>query len=143
MKRLIPGKTKVQVELFKGVMIGDVVVAVLGIAMLILILISSLPHKLVFCVAVVGVAGMLLVRLDTVPNYRYLLQIITHYAYKRRYERYTDDTLLKARVQGTEKETKFDRLFKSETDAEQEPVVRKFLKKGKKDKKEPKDSDSQ
>ena len=125
MKRLIPGKTKVQVELFKGVMLGDIFVAGLGIAMLVLILISSLPYKLYFCIAVMGVAGILLVRLDTVPNYRYLLQIITHYAYKRRYERITDDELLKSRALGTEKATKFDRLFKNKGDAEQEPVTLK------------------
>ena len=46
MNRLIPGKTKVQVELFRGVTIGDVVIAAFGIAMITLILMSSLPAKL-------------------------------------------------------------------------------------------------
>ena len=143
MKRLIPGKTKVQVELFKGVRLGDIIVAVLGVAMLILILISSLPHKLYFCIAVVFVAGLLLVRMDTVSNYRYLLQIITHYAYKRRYERLTDNELLKSQALGTEKNTKFDRLFKAKNNAGQKPAMPKPLTKGKKAEKAPKQADLQ
>ena len=135
MKRLIPGKTKVQVELFKGVMLGDIVVAAIGIAMLILILISSLPQKLIFCIVVIGIAALLLVRMDAVPNYRYLMQIITHYAYKRRYERVNDDELLKSRALGTEKDTKFERLFKKKPGSKGAPVTAKPSKKQKNEEK--------
>ena len=41
--RLIPGKTKVRIELFKGVSIGDIVVVSLGVALVLLFAISSLP----------------------------------------------------------------------------------------------------
>ena len=59
MNRLIPGKTKVQIELFRGVTIGDVVIAGTGMVMLVLVLLSSLPHKLGFCIGVVSAAALL------------------------------------------------------------------------------------
>ena len=52
MNRLIPGKTKVQVELFRGVKIGDIIVSAIGLTMIVFVLISSLPYKLAFCVGI-------------------------------------------------------------------------------------------
>ena len=111
MNRLIPGKTKVQVELFRGVKIGDVVVAGIGLAMLILILISSLPHRFAFCLGVVLVAAMLLVRLDANPNYVFLMHVIAHFAYRRRYQRSNDDALLMERAKGNETDAIVDRMY--------------------------------
>ena len=87
MNRLIPGKTKVQVELFRGVTIGDVIVAGIGMTMLILVLLSSLPYKLAFCIGVIFVAVLLLARLDDRANYRFLFGILVHFTYKRRFAR--------------------------------------------------------
>ena len=83
MTRLIPGKTKVSVELFKGVMIGDIVVGGLAMAMLLLALISNLPWKLGVCIGVLIVAAILLIRMDEQPNYIYLLHILSYLGYKR------------------------------------------------------------
>ena len=118
MNRLIPGKTNVQVELFRGVKIGDIIVAAIGIAMIVLVLVSSLPYKLAFCVGIVLVAAVLLIRMDANPNYRYLMHVIAHFAYKRRYARVYDDALLVERARGNEKDTLFDRVFTEEEDGE-------------------------
>ena len=111
MNRLIPGKTKVQIELFRGVTIGDVVIAGIGMVMLVLVLLSSLPHKLGFCIGVASAAALLLVRIDARPNYQFLFGILAHFAYKRRFARlYTDEMLLE-RAEGTADETAFHELF--------------------------------
>ena len=112
MNRLIPGKTKVQVELFRGVTIGDVAVAGVGAAMLILVLLSSLPHKLGICAAVVFLAALLLVRIDDRANYAYLLGILVHFAYDRRFGRLYTDEMLTARADGTADDAAFDKLFR-------------------------------
>ena len=92
--RLIPGKTKVQIELFRGVTIWDVAVAAIGLLMLILVLISSLPAKLVFSIVVVFFITLLLLRIDTQPNYILLLHLFRHLGYVRRYAKIYDDEML-------------------------------------------------
>ena len=58
MQRLIPGKTKVHIELFRGVTIGDVVVGAIAVAMLIFVLISNLPGRLFFCAGIIILAAV-------------------------------------------------------------------------------------
>ena len=111
MTRLIPGKTKVSVELFKGVMIGDVVVGGLAMAMLLLALISNLPWKLGVCIGVLIVAAILLIRMDEQPNYIYILHILSYFGYKRSFaRRFTDKMLIEA-GEGRIKDAAFDELF--------------------------------
>ncbi len=89
MQRLIPNKTKVNVELFRGVTIGDVIVGGTGMLMLVLVIISNLPFKLGFSLIVVGLTALLLIRLDDQPNYIYLLHILSYFGYKRHFGRQT------------------------------------------------------
>ena len=114
MNRLIPGKTKVQVELFRGVKIGDIIVSAIGLTMIVFVLISSLPYKLAFCVGIALAAAVLLIRLDENPNYRYLMHVIAHFAYKRKYQRIYDDALLVERARGNEMDTIVGRIFTGE-----------------------------
>ena len=102
--RLIPGKTKVQIELFKGVSLWDVLIGGVAVAMLLLVLLSSLPFKLAICIAIFVIAAMLLVRLDTEPNYIMLLNIIKHLAYSRRFEKVYDDEMILKKSDGTARE---------------------------------------
>ena len=102
--RLIPGKTKVQIELFKGVSLWDVLIGGVAVAMLLLVLLSSLPFKLAVCIAIFVIAAMLLVRLDTEPNYIMVLNIIKHLAYSRRFEKVYDDEMILKKSDGTVKE---------------------------------------
>ena len=94
MTRLIPGKTKVQIELFRSVTLGHVVICAIALAMLVFVIISSLPFKLVICIVVAMVAGLLLVRIDDQPNYMFFISILSHFGYNRRFARlYTDEIL--------------------------------------------------
>ena len=111
MTRLIPGKTKVDVELFRGVTIVDVIVGGVGIAMLIFVLISSLPYKIAVCIGVCTVTGLLLVRIDEEANYLYLLHILSHFGYNRRFEKRVSDRMLLERAEGRDAEAAIDELF--------------------------------
>ena len=68
MRRLIPGKTKVQIELFKGVLLSDIAVAAVFGIMMLFVVISSLPYKGYICLALLFIAALLLARLDTQPT---------------------------------------------------------------------------
>ncbi|MBQ9646812.1 MAG: DUF87 domain-containing protein, partial [Oscillospiraceae bacterium] len=123
MTRLIPGKTKVDVELFRGVTVGDVLVGGVGVAMIILVVLSSLPYKFGICIGVGAVVGLLLFRIDEQPNYRYLLHILGHFGYDRRFAKAYTDKMLVERGEGRMDEAAFDELFrkdqaKTETKAE-------------------------
>ena len=106
--RLIPGKTKVQIELFKGISLWDVVIGGIALAMLLLAVLSSLPFKLAFCIAIIVIAALLLIRLDTEPNYVMVMNIIKHLAYKRNYERVYDDAGLLSKEDGSVKDDFID-----------------------------------
>ncbi|MCQ2430346.1 MAG: hypothetical protein MJ192_08450, partial [Clostridia bacterium] len=89
--RLIPGKTKVQIEFFKGVTLSDILVGLVAVLLIVFVLTSSLPGKLYFVIGIVFIAAALLLRLDTEPTYIYLLHILRHIGYKRFYKRGSSD----------------------------------------------------
>ena len=128
MNRLIPGKTKVSIELFRGVTIGDIIVCAIAFAMLLLVFISNMPGKLWICIGIAAIAAFLLFRMDGQANYIYLLHILTYFGYNRHFERFTDDQLLAERFE------KGEALFEVETDkvvnqveAERGGVVRQLI----------------
>ena len=112
MTRLIPGKTKVEVELFRGVTLGDVLVVGIALAMLIFVFLSNLPYKLVIAIVVAGVAGLLLFRIDGQANYHYLLHILGHFGYDRHFAKVYTDKMLLERGEGRGEEAAFDELFR-------------------------------
>ena len=131
MTRLIPGKTKVDVELFRGITLGDVLVAGIGIAMIILVVLSSLPYKFGICIGVGAVAGMLLFRIDEQPNYRYILHILGHIGFDRSFARAYTDKMLVERGEGRMEEAAFDEVFRQnserkETKAEKKERLKAF-----------------
>ena len=123
MARLIPGKTKVRIELFKGVRLADILVGLIAFLMIVFVVISSLPFKFYIILGVLFVAGLLLIRMDTVPNYIYLVNMLRHFAYRRRYRRSTTDEQL-LDPDGV-KSKSFDEVFRSDADVEETPKARK------------------
>ena len=111
--RLIPGKTKVSVELFRGVTLGDIIVCGVAMGMLILVLLSNLPWKLGICIAVVAVTALLLFRMDEQPNYIYVLHILSFLGYRRKFGRILKDKMLMEAGEGTLKTVAFDVIFKN------------------------------
>ena len=124
MQRLIPGKTKVHIELFRGIGLRDIIVGVVAMAMLIFVLLSSLPGKLWICLGILFVSVLLLIRLDEQPNYIYFLHALTFFGYKRRFERLQKDPQLVARGKGDTTKAAMDVLF-SESVVEESPQERK------------------
>ena len=111
MTRLIPGKTKVDIELFRSVTLGDLVVAGIGVAMAAFVLLSTLPCKPAICLGIAMTAGLLLTRIDEQANYVYLLHILSHFSYDRRYaKRYSDKALLD-RASEQRDEIAFQKVF--------------------------------
>ena len=112
MVRLIPGKTKVDVELFRGVTLGDVVVAGVGLVLIVLLILSNLPYKLGICIGVAGVLGLLLFRIDDQANYKYILNILGHFGYDRRFAKTYSDQMLVERGEGTVADAAMKELFR-------------------------------
>ena len=92
--RLIPGKTKVEIEFFKGISLWDIIVAAIGIVMAVAVLVSSIPHRFYVILGIIFVFAGLLARLDATPNYILLAHILRHFAYKRHYEKVLNDDVL-------------------------------------------------
>ncbi len=108
--RLIPGKTKVKIELFKGITIGDVVVAVITLGLMTLVLLSSIPGKLYIALVILAIGAILVFRLDTEPTYVLLINSLKYLSFPRGYFRVYDDEHLMAKAKGTEKELYFKLL---------------------------------
>ncbi len=85
--RIIPKKTKVSTEFFKGVSLADILVGFLGVLIMFFVLISSLPYKLWIELALLFIFGLLVVRIDDEPNYMFMLQILRHMSHERRYQK--------------------------------------------------------
>ncbi len=126
--RLIPGKTKVQIELFKGISLWDMLVAGIGILLALFVLISSLPGKFYFIMGIGLVFIALLIRMDTIPNYRYLLQILRHYSYRRKYARIYDDETLKAMSSENAREQLVGMVFKGNKRSQAAAIRKELLK---------------
>ena len=118
--RLIPGRTKVKVELFKGVSIADMVIGAVFALLIVFVLTSSLPGKLYIALGLLFLAVALLARMDAEPNYQYLLHILRHFSYRRNFSRlYSDEMLLRSSEAG-EKEAVFEALFQQKEQREKE-----------------------
>ena len=126
--RLIPGKTKVDIELFKGILLTDLLVGGISAAMIILVMLSSLPGRFIIALVFSVLAVGLLVRLDTVPNYIYVLHILRHFGYVRRFARTADDQMLHAKRDGTDEKLAFNRMF-----GEENKLTRRELRRQKKE----------
>ncbi|MCR5419099.1 MAG: DUF87 domain-containing protein [Lachnospiraceae bacterium] len=114
--RLIPGRTKVRIEIFKGVSLGDIIVVILGAALVLLFAISSLPWKLGICIAIAFVTFFLVLRLDDEPNYIFLLKILKYLVLPRRFERVYNDEMLLDKQTGKLRENVINRYRKSNSE---------------------------
>lgn len=119
--RLIPGRTKVKIELFKGITLGDILVAVIGIALITLVALSSFPGRIYIAIVILGIFAVLLFRMDEEPTYMLLIHLLKYLSYPRGYWRvYTDEQLL-AMAQGINKKEFLEDYKKK--DAEDDPFA--------------------
>ena len=101
--RLIPGKTKVKIELFKHVTIPDVIVGLIGLVAVTLCAVSSLPGRWIIAGVVAAIFALLLFRLDDEPLYVFLWNMMKFFAYPRRLVRVYDDNTIKKISAGNRK----------------------------------------
>lgn len=131
--RLIPGKTKVKIELFKGISIWDIIVGTIGIAMVIAVLLSSIPYRFYVAGGIVFLFAGLIVRIDATPNYIYIMHILRHFSYKRNYERMLDDNAIFIETRNKSLEEKIEDFYDDE-ESEEPAKSKEQLKKEKKEK---------
>lgn len=97
--RIIPKNTKVSTEFFKGVTPADMVVGFIGILIIFLISVSSLPYRGYIAIGFGFLLLFLLVRIDDESNYMFFFRIIRHFSYFRRYRKagftYPEDVIEK------------------------------------------------
>ena len=92
---LIPGKTKVQTEIFKGVSIADILIGIVAGVIFVFLLLSNLPYKFVFSIVLLFITVLLLIRIDEEPNYIFLLHMLRHIGYPRHFIKgYSDKYLV-------------------------------------------------
>jgi len=113
--RLIPGKTKVQLEIFKSITIADLMVGSVLAAILIFIVTGNIPFKWVFAIIHLVISALLLAKVDTESNYLYLLNMLRHFGFGRKFDKAdTDDFLIKMASEKKE-DVYFDEIFKEQT----------------------------
>lgn len=82
---LIPGHTKVKMELFKGVGIIDAIIGVIAVIFSIALFLSNFEFKFPIFVVFAFIVTLLVIRVDDEPNYTFLVRIIKHIAFPKRY----------------------------------------------------------
>ncbi len=136
--RLIPGKTKVKIELFRGITLGDVVVGIITVLLAGLVILSTIPGRFYVAIGVIAVGGMLLVRLDSQPNYLTILGLLKYLAYPRRFWRMFSDKHLLSKNSESTKGEQWKEFFSDKFEAEDELTLRESIEKAMADKKQKK-----
>ncbi|MCD8082312.1 MAG: ATP-binding protein [Clostridiales bacterium] len=120
--RIIPKKTKVAMEFFKGVEIPDVVVGIIGIALVMTIIFSNLPFRLWIALVVAVLFGVSVVPVDGEKAY---MMIYNGMKYLARYRLFRDPEGL----EGTEQPAREASVTEEEADTGKTAKKRKTGKK--------------
>lgn len=89
--RIIPKKTKVALELFKGVGLIDIIIGLFGASILILLLSSNIPFKTTAAMAVLMIFVALLIPFENDKVYMMLFHAFKYIAAQKKYVRRTDE----------------------------------------------------
>ncbi|MBQ2022687.1 MAG: hypothetical protein II213_03115, partial [Lachnospiraceae bacterium] len=84
--RIIPKKTKVSMEFFKGVEIPDVMVGILGTAIVLSVIFSNLPYRMYIAGAIAVVVGASVVPVDGDKGYMMVYNLLKYFARFRNYK---------------------------------------------------------
>lgn len=95
---LIPGKTKISLEIFKGIGAIDLAICVFQLFLVLMLVVSNFPLmvKAVFSGVIVVITVLLIIRIDDEPNYQFLMHIIKHCFYPKHFIRAKSDLMLMA-----------------------------------------------
>ena len=132
--RLIPGKTKVKIELFRGVTIGDIVVGIITLALATLVILSTFPFRIGIAIGVLLLGAWLIFRLDTQPNYVIFLNILRYFAYPKRFWRVFTDAHLVAKDKEQKKGEQWNEWFDEKLENSEDLSIREKIDRIKSDK---------
>ncbi|MDO4265436.1 MAG: ATP-binding protein [Eubacteriales bacterium] len=105
--RIIPKRTKVRMELFKGIELMDVLVGSLGAGVAVSLLVSNLPGHLYLMVLVLLITVALIVPIDDDKGYQLLFHVLKYAARPRIF--YKKRTLENKAAESTETQTEKDK----------------------------------
>ena len=125
--RLIPGKTKVKIELFRGVTLGDVIVGIITIVLAGLVILSTVPGRFYIAIGIVAVGGMLIFRLDAQANYISVLHFLKYLALPRRFRRMFSDKHLLSRSREEKRGDNWNEFFSDKFEADDEKSLRESI----------------
>ncbi len=120
--RLIPGKTKVNIELFRDVTIGDLIVGALTMGLTILVLLSTIPGRLYISVGVIALGALLIIRVDGTPNFKFLLKLLRYIVYPKRFWRMFSDKHLISQNNEASKGEHWKEFFSEKYQSEDESL---------------------
>ncbi|MBQ2425478.1 MAG: DUF87 domain-containing protein, partial [Lachnospiraceae bacterium] len=107
---LIPGKTKIQTEIFKGVFFADIFIGIVTGIIFACLLFSNLPNKFIISVVLFFIAAFLVVRVGGEPNYVLVLHMLRHIGAPRRYKRVVTDEDLVLKKKNAESDTVVEKI---------------------------------
>lgn len=88
--RIIPKKTKVAMEFFKGVEIPDVLVGAVGVSIVISVIFSNLPYRMGIATGIAVLFGASVVPIDGDKGYMMIYNILKYLARYRNFKREPD-----------------------------------------------------
>ena len=127
---LIPGKTKIQTEIFKGISFADIFIGIVTGIIFACLLFSNLPNKFIISIVLFSVTALLVVRIDGEPNYILLLHVLRHVGAPRRYKRVITDLQLVLKSKNVDAETVM-KMMEEDADFQHLPTETKAEKKQK------------
>ncbi|SEK80828.1 AAA-like domain-containing protein [Ruminococcus sp. YRD2003] len=139
--RLIPGKTKVKIELFKGVTLGDIIVGIITLALVTLVLLSTFPFRVIIAIAILITGAWLIFRLDTEPNYVIMLNVLRYLAYPKHFWRIFTDAHLVADTRKGKKGEQWNEWFDEKVEGSEVLSVSEKIDKIKNEKKQHKEEE--
>ncbi|KMW09492.1 VirB4 family type IV secretion system protein [Enterocloster citroniae] len=86
--RIIPKKTKVSMEFFKGIEIPDVLVGTVGITIVISVLFSNLPYRMGIALGIAVLFGTSIIPIDGDKGYRLIYNVLK---YRTRYRVFKEE----------------------------------------------------
>ena len=125
--RLIPGKTKVKIELFRGITLGDIIIGIVTLSLMALVLLSTLPGRTYISVGVLAVGVMLVIRLDQNPNYRLVLDLLKYIAFPKKFWRMFSDKHLISKATEESKGDHWKDFFSEKLDAGSDDTLRSSI----------------
>ena len=78
--RIIPKKTKVSMEFFKGIEIPDVLVGTVGITIVISVLFSNLPYRMGIALGIAVLFGASIIPIDGDKGYQLIYNVLKYLA---------------------------------------------------------------